>query len=482
MNEKREEQDIIDLGTLLWNFLRGLKKGWWLIPLLALLGGAAGYVRSIGFYTPMYRSSASFTVMTGGTNTDTGGESYNFYYDSSTAGQLARTFPYILSSNLLTDAIKQDLGVDVINGNISARAVSDSNLITMEVTSSDPQDAKEILESAIRVYPDVARFVIGETRFNMIEVPTEPTEPYNAPNYTRRLLKWSLAGAAGAILLIGLLALMRKTVQKPDELKSAINLDCLGNIPEVRFKARGRQNSQELSILNPRVPHGFKECILSLMVRIEREMESKNAKILLVTSTIAGEGKSVTALNLAYAAASHGKNVLLIDGDLRKQSDRRKITDRPGHGVEDVVRGRCPLEGAVTRDRRSGIYMLCGDRPSGRIPEILNSAVMKDIMEWSRQNMDLVILDTPPCELFEDAGIMMEYAECVLYVVRHDFVEKRKLIAGLEGLEESGAALLGYAFNQVPVHKGTYGYYGYGRYGYGYYGDAKYGYGNSART
>ena len=78
MNEKREEQDIIDLGTLLWNFLRGLKKGWWLIPLLALLGGAAGYVRSIGFYTPMYRSSASFTVMTGGTNTDTGGRKLQF--------------------------------------------------------------------------------------------------------------------------------------------------------------------------------------------------------------------------------------------------------------------------------------------------------------------------------------------------------------------------------------------------------------------
>src|SRR5699024_5098088 len=128
--------------------------------------------------TPMYRSEASFTVMTGGNEDNVGTGSYNFYYDSSTAGQLAKTFPYILSSSLLTNAIKADLGVESINGSISAQAVSDSNLITMTVTSSDPKDAKEILESAIRVYPEVSRFVIGDTKFNMINVPAEPTEPY----------------------------------------------------------------------------------------------------------------------------------------------------------------------------------------------------------------------------------------------------------------------------------------------------------------
>src|SRR5699024_10853165 len=118
-----------------------LKRAWWLIPVLALLAGAAGYVKSSRFYTPMYQSSASFTVMTGGED----GQSYNFYYDTTTAGQLAKTFPYILGSSLLTDAMKEDLGTDVINGSISAQAVSDSNLITMTATSSSPEDAKAIL-------------------------------------------------------------------------------------------------------------------------------------------------------------------------------------------------------------------------------------------------------------------------------------------------------------------------------------------------
>ena len=303
MEEQRE--DVIDLGTLLWNFFRGLKAAWWLIPVLALLGGAFGYVKSSGFYTPMYRSSASFTVLTGG-NGSTSTESYNFYYDSSTAGQMARTFPYILGSNLLTEAIKADLGTDTINGSISAQAVSDSNLITMSVVSNDPQDAKEILESAIRVYPDVARFVIGNTRFNMIDIPSEPTQPYNQPNYSRQVMKWAAAGAAGAVLLIALAALLKKTVQRPEELKAVMSLSCLGNVPEIKFKARGKKYKKKISIFNHRIPHGFKESILSLMVRLEREMDSKGAKVLLVTSTVAGEGKSTIALNLAYAAASHG--------------------------------------------------------------------------------------------------------------------------------------------------------------------------------
>ena len=73
-------------------------------------------------------------------------------------------------------------------------------------------------------------------------------------------------------------------------------------------------------------------------------------------------------------------------------------------------------------------------------------------------------------ELFGDAGVLSGYADCILYVVRHDFVQRRRILDGIAGLEESKAEILGYAFNDVPVHRGGYGYYGYGRYGYGKYG------------
>lgn len=473
--EDREELEI-DLGILLWNFLQGLARFWWLVILLAALGSAAYYVKNSQFYTPMYQSVASFTVMTGG-NSENGQEegSYNFYYDTTTAGQLAKTFPYILGSSLLTDAIKEDLGVDSINGSISAQAVSDSNLITMTVTSSDPQDAKAILESAIKVYPEVSRFVIGETKFNMIDVPTAPKEPYNQPNFVKKAVKGALLGAAAGIFLIVLYAFFRKTVQTPDELKNVMSLPCLGNLPEMKQKARKKKRRRDISILNKEFSQRFKESLLSIELKAERELQDKNGKILLVTSTISGEGKSTVALNMAYAAALHEKKVLFIDADLRKQTDRRCLTETEGKGLYGVVTGKCSLEKAVEKDGRSGISFLCGSLPVRSVPAVLNRPEFQETLRRVRGEYDLVILDSPPAEMFEDASLMAEFSDGICYVIRHDFVQKRRILESLAGLESSGTTILGYAFNGVPLHKGRYGYYGYGRYGYGYYG--KYGYG-----
>ena len=109
---KLDGDDVIDLGTLFWNIIQGFLKFWWLVILLMAIGAGAFYLKASRiFFMPMYQSSATFTVLTGGASTaDSGNGTYNFYYDTTTAGQLARTFPYILSSSLLTDAIKEDLG------------------------------------------------------------------------------------------------------------------------------------------------------------------------------------------------------------------------------------------------------------------------------------------------------------------------------------------------------------------------------------
>lgn len=488
----KEQDDEIDLGALLFAFWRLFKRFWWIIPVLALVGAGAGYVKNASTYRPMYRSTASFTVVTESGSSD----GFSFYYDNLTAGQLAATFPYILSSSLLTDAIKEDLGVDAVNGSISAQAVSDSNLITMSVTSSSPSDAKAILESAIRVYPDVSRFVIGATRFNMIETPTEPTEPYNTPNYSQVAVKWGLAGAGAGIVLLLIGALFKKTVQKPDELNASISLQCLGSIPEVRFKARGNQMKQEISCLDSRTPQNFKESIRSLWLRIQRDMEKDENKILLVTSTVSGEGKSVIAMNLACTAAASGKKVLLIDGDLRKNRKSGKLEKTAQTGLTDLVSGTVSLDKTIFRDKQSGIYILGSgtfgktspsrnaknDPPSaghfqGRIVRLLGSKTMAGVLAACKKTMDLIIIDAPPCDLFSDASILAEYADSILYITRYDYLQKRRILDGVSAMEDTGVKLLGYVFNGVPVHHTGYGYYGYGRYGYGYYGYGAYGYG-----
>ena len=130
--EKQAVPEPIDIITLLHDVLRGVKKLWWACLLLTVLCTASSWYTAKHAYRPLYRAAASFTVATG--SGESGGFSYGFYYNTATASQLARTFPYILESELLTDGIKQALGTDYITASLSASAVEDSNLFTLTAT------------------------------------------------------------------------------------------------------------------------------------------------------------------------------------------------------------------------------------------------------------------------------------------------------------------------------------------------------------
>lgn len=477
MNQK---DDVIDLGVLFWNFLRSLRSFWWFVPIFTLVAMVGGVGYSVLTFHPMYRSSASFTVLTGESYSNSASTSYGFYYDSRTAGQLAKSFPYVLSSNLLTDAIKTDLQVEEVNASLSALAVQDSNLITMTAVSDSAEDAQKILESAIRVYPEAARFVLGSLRFNMIELPTLPERPYNEIGYVRCAARYGMVGAFLAFALIFLIAFLRKTIQKPDELQDTVNLENLGNIPEIRRKARGKE-MKEISILDKNIYSGFKENMASLFVRIEREMAQKeNCKVLLVSSTQPGEGKTMFALNLAFTGAKMGKRIFYIDADFRKQEVYQKLTGQKGLNIMDYATGKCKLDELMYKDPKLGIYLLRAGVPQESPEKLLNKKWLEQMLEAFKPHMDMIILDVPPCGMFEDATVLAKCADAAVCVLRHDYVEKRHFVRTISELEETDCAMLGYIFNFVPVHRsrsGNYGY-GYGRYGYGYYGYGSYGYGS----
>lgn len=459
-----DSQEALDLGILLRNLFYGLCRFWWLLAMFMMAGGWLMYTRASRSYVPLYRSTASFTVMTGDMES---GESYNFFYDVQSAGQLARTFPYILSSELLGDAMKADLGVSVINGNLYASAVSESNLITMGAISTDPDDAKAILESAIRVYPGVARFVIGPTKFHMIEVPTTPEIPYNEPNYMASVRKGATAGAGAGMLLLVLYAFFKRTLQKPEELRGVLNIPCLGQIPRVRKKARWKKKPIEEGAISSRLLQNFRENLQGLQLKVERGMEMSEGKMLLITSTSTAEGKTTLAVNLARTAAEHGKRVLLVDGDLRKQNTRLRLTKQPGPGLLEVLENKCSLEQAVEKNEENGFWFLCGSTSIKRPYKLLGGERTGIIFEKLQKDYDLVVMDSPPAEMFADAGILSQHAESVLYVIRYDHVQKWRVLDTIAGLQGNGAKIMGYVFNEMPSHEGRYGY---GRYGYGYYG------------
>ncbi len=123
------EIDLVQLFAGMWKSLRRL---WWLVMLLAVIGAAGFYAFQTLRFEPMYRCSTTFTVATGDENSG----SYSFYYDSSTADQLSRTFPYILDSSFFRSALLERLNKTELDGTITSEVIVPSSSVLFSLSSS----------------------------------------------------------------------------------------------------------------------------------------------------------------------------------------------------------------------------------------------------------------------------------------------------------------------------------------------------------
>ena len=161
-NEKISEAEKIDIVNVISDFLYGIKRLWFLIIILIVGFAAYSYFSTSVSYVPQYVASATMTV-----TTPTGGGGY---IDANSAAQMAEVFPYILESGALQEVVAQEMGVDAIQGSINVTAEEGTNLLTISVTSGNAQMAYDTLQQVIESYPQVAEFVLGETKLEVRKI------------------------------------------------------------------------------------------------------------------------------------------------------------------------------------------------------------------------------------------------------------------------------------------------------------------------
>ena len=491
-----DTEEEIDLQILMSDMWKGAQKFWWIVLLLAFLLADIAFVGSLLIFKPEYVATATFTISTQGTQKTSVGEIENYTYDysSSTASQMAKTFPYILQSDLMQEIIAQEMGVNEVNGEITAEATDNTNLFTVIVTSDNAVDAYEILESIISNYNKVADYVIGDTQVNILTSPTIPEEPDNANDYLRNTVIAFLIGILLGIGIIFIYAITRNTIRREEEMKEKLNMACLGTVPQVIFKKRRKVANQEVTIVNKNSGAGFQESIRALRTRIIRRMGDEN-KVLVVTSTLPGEGKTTVSLNITISIAQREKKVVLVDCDLRNPSiaSRLSATDESTElfGLKEVFSGEKTLDEAIRfMKEEGGFYLLAGREPMENPVAAMGSGRIKEILDQLCEQFDYVILDTPPCGIIADAAAVASYADTAIYVVKQDYAPVYRILEGIQSLAESGVKMLGCVLNGAESglggygHNYGYGYGGYGKYGkygsygkYGHYGSYGYGYG-----
>lgn len=479
--------------VVMHNFISACKRLIWIVIAVSIAFGYFSYRRADRAYSPYYSSEAVFSV-TASYYATTDILSYSTFINTTAAQTLSATFPYVIRSENTQRLLKQELNMDYIPGTINATATADAALFTLTVTGSNAQHAYDLLKATIKVYPQAASTILGDTRIDVINMPLGPsTKPMNTNNAVQQGLSSVVPVFLGGLLLIFLLALTRKTVHSADDLRKLVNLKCLAYIPGIKLKKRSHSNNLTITITNSRVGSIFSESVRNLRVKVQKAMDHRHAHILMISSTIPDEGKTTVATNLALSFAAEGSKVVLIDGDLRKQSLKSALgIDQPSEGLVEFLSDNAKTVSLLSVPH-SSLYLLSGDKTTDQPQPLLDTPRLKKLFDSLREHVDYIIIDTPPTGILSDAATIAKYADCALYVVRQDQASTTQIFNALQTLNSVEIPILGCVLNHTQAgttrygygskYSGSYGYsYGYKysdsyrRYGYGY------GYGYSRNT
>lgn len=196
--------------------------------------------------------------------------------------------------------------------------------------------------------------------------------------------------------------------------------------------------------------------------------EDEKCHVIGVTSSMRGEGKSTTAINLSYVLAEKGSKVLLIDADLRIPSIAKKMDIESTPGLADLLRGK----GAQLSEFKSQLLSNWFVLPSGDIPpnpsELLGSGRMENVLNRLREVFDYIVIDLPPVNIVSDAISISRLISGMIVVIREDYTEKRELERCFRQLKLSNVKILGCVMNESKSGGGSYSKYK--KYQYGDYG------------
>lgn len=211
-----------------------------------------------------------------------------------------------------------------------------------------------------------------------------------------------------------------------------------------------------IAITQPHSPNT--EIYRSLRTRLIHAHERRNMQAFVVTSAGPAEGKTMTAMNLAWLLAqSDGVRALLIEGDMRRPCTADYLGINGAIGLSEVLAGEAKLTDAIVKLEPAGLYLLPGGSPRDNVAEILSGSKFSSALAEARQMFNFIIIDAPPLGIFSDASILMNRADGALLVIRSGqtrYTDVEQLLAPLK--QEK---FLGVVLNGAPEQADKIDYY-----------------------
>ena len=215
-----------------------------------------------------------------------------------------------------------------------------------------------------------------------------------------------------------------------------------------------------------------REAYRTIRTNICLSVIKEGCRKIVFTSSVQGEGKTVTASNVAFSMSQTDMKVLLIDADLRLSRVHKILKLTNEKGLSNVLGRLCTFEEAVCHTKYTNLDVLCAGMKVPNPAELLASESMQKLLDKLGEIYDCIIVDTPPLNLVSDAMPIIKMTDGVIIVVRQNYATYPGVQQVVEGLKMVDAKILGMVLNSVDSKEFSYSYkngYGYG-YGYSSYG------------
>ena len=378
---------------------------------------------------------------------------------------IASTQAYLASLNLQLQRARQE--ESGLSSNIAAVPQKEKEII--DITRQ--QSIKETLYTYLlnKREETALQLAITEANIRIIETPFGSNAPIS-PRKKVILLVALLIGLALPFAFFYIRNLLNMNVRGRKDIEESTSIPVLGEVPH---RKEGIKDSE--IIVGEQKTDAINEAFR--MLRFSLGFIRKDARVIMFTSTMPGEGKTFISRNFAVTLGMTGKKVVLVDTDIRKRTQSKLAGNIHKEGLTSFLRGSTDdIDRLLVREcPEYNVDML----PAGIVPpnpsELLMSERLELLIEELKKRYEYIIIDNVPAQVVADAGIVNRVAEVTIYVIREGKIDRRYL-PELERLyQEKKFNHLCIIINDSHMEQKRYGYghYGYGRYGYGY----GYGYG-----
>jgi len=444
------------------DFVRVLRRRWRLVSALVLLTTAAA-ATGTALSTRIYQAEVEVFVSLRDTAS---GTSSNAYQGNLFSQERVKSYAKIANSPAVTAAVVRQLDLDLTPGQlaeqINATAPADTVLVDITVKDPSAERARDVANSVAAQFAKVVRDLerpAADQRSPVSVTVVRPADLPSSPVSPRRTINLALGLLLGLAVGVGI-AVLRETldssVKNSGDLQELTGSSALGVIA---YDGQAQKNPL-VSQVDSRSGRG--EAFRTLRTNLRFVDVDNPPGVVVVTSSVASEGKSTTACNLATTLASAGVRVILVEADLR----RPRVADYMGVegavGLTDVLIGRAKLDEVLQPWGNSPLTILT----SGALPpnpsELLSSAQMNELIGALRSRADIVLIDAPPLLPVTDAAVLARECDGAIVVVRQGKTTREQVTRALEALHSVGARVLGTVLNMAASGGKAHGY------GYGY--------------